>query len=59
MSKLLDCGHEPYVGRKLTVKRGCTLDEARKICWEDPANKLLRAHFKQQFGRGIASRRFL
>lgn len=35
-------GWEPYVGRKLTVKHGCTLEEARKLCREGPANKLLR-----------------
>lgn len=35
-------GWEPYVGRKLTVKHGCSLEEARRLCREGPANKLLR-----------------
>jgi hypothetical protein len=35
-------GWEPYVGLKRTVKAGLTLSEARQLCKEGPANKLLR-----------------
>jgi hypothetical protein len=35
-------GWEPYVGRALTVKTGLTLEEARRLCREGPANKALR-----------------
>jgi hypothetical protein len=37
-------GYEPNPGaRKLTVQRGCTLEMARELCEQGPANQLRHA----------------